>query len=349
MEPAKDLCSQAQIQGQIVADLPIVLRKETIIVGAILVVIHTAAAKTELRCPEQKILKVRCRRRTERPVRRSVREKELTIEYLWEELVEIHPRELPSEAEHVCTLYPAHGVHEIVVVLRLVLVPKRRRTDLEAGAGKNEFVNGLGHRSGRPEDADVVGGHRVHIVQLIVDVHEAEPEFVHQRRRKEMRFRGVEETRAHRRVEREIQRRRADAAGQRAAERFLEVASPKRQETFRIREEKTHRYLVLAAAEFPVPVRGELVVCKFSGLTQGEGPGIHDSVGQPWRARNGAPCSNLAGRDQEPALRSELSRSVEPLQQPCATAVGKNGIDAGETKNASQASRRAIRRQERDI
>src|SRR6266481_2219821 len=164
-----------------------------------------------------------------------------------------------------------------------------------------------------------------------------------------MRFRSVEETRAHRRVEGEIQRRRADAARQCAPKRFLEIASAKRQETFRIRVEKTRRDLVLAAPEFPVPVRRELVVGKFSGLAQGEGPGIHDSIRQSGRATGGASRSNLAGRNKESILRSELSRAVEPLQEPRATRVGKDGIDAGQAKNAFQAGRRAIRRQERNV
>src|SRR5258706_6996513 len=227
VETSEDLCSQAKIQRQIVPDLPIVLLENPVIVGAVLVVIHTTAPKTELRCPQQEILKVSCRS-CERAVRRGVRENQFAIEHLRKELVEIHARELAAEAEQVCALYPTYGVYKVVVVLRLVLIPKRRRSDFKPGAGKNKFVYGLGHGSGRPEDADVTGCHRVDVVQLIVDVHEAKAKFVHQRRRKEMRFRGVEETCGHRCVEREIQRRRADAAGQRAAERFLEVASSKR-------------------------------------------------------------------------------------------------------------------------
>src|SRR5258707_13238195 len=113
-----------------VADFPILLRKDPVVVRAILVVIHPPAAKTELWRPQQKILKVRCRG-GQRPIRRSVRKKQFAIEYLRKELVEIHARELAAEAEQVCALYPTYGVYKVVVVLRLVLIPKRRRSDFK--------------------------------------------------------------------------------------------------------------------------------------------------------------------------------------------------------------------------
>ncbi len=43
----------------------------------------------------------------------------------------------------------------------------------------------------------------------------------------------------HRRVERKVKRRGADAAGQRAAQRLLQVAGAEGQKAFRVGEEKT--------------------------------------------------------------------------------------------------------------
>src|SRR5713226_2916366 len=64
----------------------------------------------------------------------------------------------------------------------------------------------------------------------------------------------------HRRVERKVKRRGADAAGQRAAQRLLQVAPAERQEAFRIGKEKPRGGFVLAASKLPVPICGELIV-----------------------------------------------------------------------------------------
>jgi len=80
-KPPKISVADAEVHGQIVADLPSSWAKETIIIAAILVVIHVAAAEGELRVPRTKILEIPC-------FRRSICKKKLAIEYLREELVE---------------------------------------------------------------------------------------------------------------------------------------------------------------------------------------------------------------------------------------------------------------------
>src|SRR5438477_816401 len=180
MKSAEDLRADSQIQRQIGPDFPIVLREDTVIISAVLMGKDAAAAKAELWRAQQEVLKIRRRRRTERAIRGSIGKKEFAVEYLGKELVKIHARKLAAEAEKVRAFHPAQGVHEVGVVLRLVLIPEWRRADFKPGAGKDKFVNGLRHGSGWPKDADVPSGHRVHVVQLIVDVHKAKPEFVHQ-------------------------------------------------------------------------------------------------------------------------------------------------------------------------
>src|SRR5271169_1237073 len=85
-----------------------------------------------------------------------------------------------------------------------------------------------------------------------------------------MRLRNIQESGIHRRVKRKVQRRRADTAGQRAAQRFLQVAAAERQKALGIGKEKPGGKFVLAAAEFAVPVGCELVVGIFSRPADGE-------------------------------------------------------------------------------
>src|SRR5260221_5227121 len=78
----------------------------------------------------------------------------------------------------------------------------------------------------------------------------------------------------HRRVEREVQRSGADAAGQGAAKGFLEISAAERQQGFGIREKEARGQLVLSAAEFAIPIGGELIIsvlpwpanCKRNGI-----------------------------------------------------------------------------------
>src|ERR1035438_6343195 len=80
-------------------------------------------------------------------------------------------------------------------------------------------------------------------------------------------------------VEREVQRRSADAAGQRAAEGFLKVAAAEGEKARGIREEKPERNLILTAAEFAVPVGGELIIVICSLATDGEAVGCRVAAG----------------------------------------------------------------------
>src|SRR5205807_6011067 len=119
-----------------VPDFPIVLREDTVIIGAVLMVKDAASAKAELRRAKQEILKIRGWCRTERAVRGSIGKKEFAVEYLGKELVKVHARKLAAKAEKVHAFHPAESIHKVVVVLRLVLIPKRRWADFKPRAGK---------------------------------------------------------------------------------------------------------------------------------------------------------------------------------------------------------------------
>jgi len=76
VKSAKNLGAQTKIQSQVAANFPVILREESIIVGAVFVVIDTAAAKTELWRTQKKILEIGitiC----------GVSEEQLAIENLW--------------------------------------------------------------------------------------------------------------------------------------------------------------------------------------------------------------------------------------------------------------------------
>src|SRR6202035_3859314 len=75
-------------------------------------------------------------------------------------------------------------------------------------------------------------------------------------------------------VEREVQRGRTDAAGEGAAQGFLKIATAEGQRRFGIGEEEASGELVLPAAEFAVPVGGELVVVVLAWAADGKRNGI---------------------------------------------------------------------------
>src|SRR5438105_546423 len=102
---------------------------------------HAAAAKAELWRAPQKILEVGTGGNIVRWIRRCIRKKQLAVEYLREKLVQIDTRILPSKTEDMRSFDPAHGVHKIVVILRLRLICRRRGTDLKTRTSEDEFVN----------------------------------------------------------------------------------------------------------------------------------------------------------------------------------------------------------------
>jgi len=56
---AENLRADAQIQGQVAADFPIILREDAVVVGAILMVVHATPTEAELRRAQKKILEIR--------------------------------------------------------------------------------------------------------------------------------------------------------------------------------------------------------------------------------------------------------------------------------------------------
>src|ERR1700730_16112325 len=97
-------------------------------------VVQAAAAKAELRRPEQEILEIGI----------SVGcagEEKLAIEHLGENFVEIDACKFAAKAEYVLAFHPTQGVDEIVIVLRLKLVREGRGANFEAGAGEDEFID----------------------------------------------------------------------------------------------------------------------------------------------------------------------------------------------------------------
>src|SRR5580700_496295 len=232
---------------------------------------EAAAPEAEFRSTEKKILEVGRRDawQRSRPCGR-IGEEQFAIEYLRKILVQIHAGEFAAKAEHMRALDPAHGVHKVEVVLVLRLVAERRRSDLESRALENELIDRVRNAVRRPVDSQVTCGDRRHVAEHIVDMHEAEPEFIYECGRKEMRLRDIQKPGFYGRIEREIQRRRADAAGKCAPKRLLQVAATEGKKTFRVGKEKTRGKFILAAAEFAVPVGRELVVRIFPGTAYGE-------------------------------------------------------------------------------
>jgi len=131
---------------------------------------------------------------------------------------------------------------------------------------------------------------------------------------------------------REIPRRRADVleAGYRA---IPEVASPKNgRKNFRIRVEKTRRDLVVPPRKSRSQFDVNMVVGKFSGLAQSEAPVF--TTPSSIRACNRHRASR--GQTWPDGIKHhssvEFVRGVEPLQEPRATGVGKDGIERGDPK-----------------
>ncbi len=182
VEGPENFCPQAQVQREIASNLPVILRKKSGVVGAVLVVEHPAAPETELRRAKKKVLKVsgRCRKHTSCG---GIGEENLAVEDLRKEFVEIHARILAAEAENVLALHPAQGVHEVVVVLRLKLVREGRRADLKSRAGKDKFINGFGHAIGWPVDSEIADGYGWDVDQVVVDVNKSKTKFIYKRRR----------------------------------------------------------------------------------------------------------------------------------------------------------------------
>src|SRR5260370_42699270 len=111
----------------------------------------------------------------------------------------------------------------------------------------------------------------------------------------------------HRRVEREVQRSGADAAGQGAAKGFLEISAAERQQGFGIREKEARGQLVLSAAEFAIPIGGELIIsvlpwpanCKRNGIGGGAKVRASRAGRGSWQKgspRIAAPMSTLENR-----------------------------------------------------
>jgi len=67
-----------------------------------------------------------------------------------------------------------------------------------------------------------------------------------------MGFRRIEKASIDRSIEWEVQRRGADATGERAAQRFLEISGAKRKEAFGVRKEKPGGEFVFSAKELAV-------------------------------------------------------------------------------------------------
>jgi hypothetical protein len=95
---------------------------------------------------------------------------------------------------------------------------------------------------------------------------EADADFVDHGGRKEVSFREVEETAAHRQGVREVEVGSRDAA----AERSLQAARAERLKGFRIGIEEAERNFVATTVEFALPVGGELIVGEFTGRTKAE-------------------------------------------------------------------------------
>src|SRR6201981_1226134 len=89
----------------------------------------------------------------------------------------------------------------------------------------------------------------------------------------------VQKARVNRSIKREIKSGGADAAGECAAERFRQVTAAEGEESFGVGVEETRRNFVLAAVEFAVPVRGELIVGVLTRSADCEGSGGRIAAG----------------------------------------------------------------------
>ena len=165
-----------------------------------------AAAKAELRRAQKKVLEVGI-------AVRGVGKEKFSVENLGKVLVQADAGKFATEPEDMRALDPAHRIHQVDAVLILGLVGKRRRTDFKSGTGENELVDGIGHAVGGAVDSQIRSCDRRNVGEDIVDVHEAEAKFIHQCRRKQVSLGHVKETCVNRSIEREVEGRRAHAAG----------------------------------------------------------------------------------------------------------------------------------------
>src|SRR5216683_376456 len=266
VKTAEEFHAQAQVQSQISTDLPIVLAEEGEIVGAVFVIEDATAAEAEVRRTDKQLLEVG-------GASGVIDEEQLSVEDLRKEFVEIDAGEVASEPPYVGAFHPAHGIHKVVIVLRLKLVGRRRGPDLESGSSEGELVDGFRDVVGRALNAQIRGGHGRNVEKAVVDPHIAEPEVVNQRGREEVRLIEGEKARGHGQIVREIQVCRADAAGESAAQGGLQAACAKGEKRLGIGEEEPEGNFVPAAAELAVPVGSELVVGVLSGLGSDEGSG----------------------------------------------------------------------------
>ena len=177
VEGAQHFGAQAQIQGEIRSDSPVILGKERVVVVAVLVVEDAAPAEAATGSALQEVLKV--------GEAAAAAEEELAVEYLREKFVEVDANVLTTEPERVLTLHPAHGIDKVEIVLYLMLIGGRRGPDLKAG--ERELVDGISQVVGGTVNAECIGGEwavtpgRRSVEQAVVDPHLAEPEIIHQR------------------------------------------------------------------------------------------------------------------------------------------------------------------------
>src|SRR6202007_1039192 len=92
VKSAKPFGAQTEVQRQIRANLPVILREDSKILAAVLMVVHAAAAKAELRTTEQEVLEIGV------TVRR-VGEEKFAVEDLRKDLVQIDVGKVAAKAE----------------------------------------------------------------------------------------------------------------------------------------------------------------------------------------------------------------------------------------------------------
>src|SRR5262249_52352016 len=140
-EGAHHLGAEAQVQGELRVDLPVILDEKPEVIVPILVVVNSAATEAEVGGAHQPFRKVGIAIRIVIWIyrQRSVYEEELAVECLREEFVKVHPCVFTAKTNAVCALHPADGVDEVVVVLRLKLIRRRRGTDLVPGTAEGKF------------------------------------------------------------------------------------------------------------------------------------------------------------------------------------------------------------------
>src|SRR5713226_2613229 len=313
VKTAEDFHAQAQVQSQISTDLPIVLAEEGEIVGAVFMIEDAAAAEAEVRRADEQLLEIGS-------ASGVIDEEQLSVEDLRKEFVEIDAGEVASEPPYVGAFHPAHGIHKVVIVLRLKLVGRRRGPDLESGSSEGELVDGF---------------------RAVVGPHIAEPEVVNQRGREEVRLIEGEKARGHGQIVREIQVCRADAAGESAAQGGLQAACAKGEKRLGIGEEEPEGNFVAAATELAVPVGSELVVGVLSGLGSDKRSGGVSGL-------SGIQIGRADGGNKEAAWIAELvTLELEQRERDGINIRGGDGEVCG-AKGGGDRRRGAVRGQRRE-